>query len=51
MRRAVYVLLTVVILCVTSATAVLAGGDMNCERHRGDKGQGEVLQHQVQVRP
>ena len=37
------------LICVLAfiAATAFAGGDQNCCRHRGDKGQGEVHQHQA----
>lgn len=36
-----------VLLMVLMSGSVLAGGDQNCNQHRGDKGQGSVVQNQV----
>lgn len=38
---------TSVLLMVLMSGAALAGGDQNCNQHRGDKGQGSVVQNQV----
>ena len=41
----------VAIMCVLIFVSAVAfsGGDQNCNRHRGDEGQGEVEQHQHRV--
>ena len=43
MRKVFFVILTVAVLLVSSATAVLAGGG----KVRGDEGAGTVAQHQI----
>lgn len=35
------------LLMVLMSGTVMAGGDQNCEQHRGDKGQGAVVQMQT----
>ena len=47
MIRAMCVLLILAALCIASASPVFAGGD----QVRGEKGQGEVVQVQVQDPP
>ena len=44
-------LVLVLAIMAFTAGAVFAGGDQNCIRHRGDNGQGEVVQNQVRNIP
>jgi len=40
------IVIVILLLCFT-VTPVFAGGDQNCERHRGDEGQGSVVQNRT----
>lgn len=47
MKRLILTLLLAAALFVSLAGTAFAGGDM----HHGDKGQGEVIQHQIRLAP
>jgi len=47
MRKRIFILLTVAVLLVSSATAVLAGGGQNMLCNRGELGAGTVAQNQI----
>jgi len=51
MRKVFFVLLVVAILFVSATTIVLAGGGQNCMTHRGDNGNGSVVQNQFRLVP
>ncbi|MCB1196132.1 hypothetical protein KDK77_08090 [bacterium] len=46
MLRKTFVLLLTTLFVLSTATA-FAGGDKNKNRHKGDKGQGSVIQNQI----